>query len=70
MRARHGERVVRDDEEARFGALQHRFQEIAEALDIVIIQRRVDFIEHADRRGIGEEHREDERQRRQRLLAA
>jgi hypothetical protein len=36
----------------------------------VIVQRRVDFVQHADRRRVGEEHREDQRQRGQRLLAA
>ena len=35
-----------------------------------IVQRRIDFVEHADRRGIGEEHGEDQRRRCQRLLAA
>ena len=45
-------------------------QQIAEALDIGVVERRVDFVEHADRRRIGQEHREDQRHRRQRLLAA
>ena len=34
--------------------------QIAEALDIGIVERRVDFVEHADRRWIGQEHREDQ----------
>ena len=45
-------------------------KQVAEPLDIVVVERRVDFVQHADRRGIGEEHREDQRQRGQRLLAA
>ncbi len=35
----------------------------------MIVERRVDLVEHADRRRVGEEHREDEGQRRERLLA-
>ena len=49
---------------------RHLVEQIAEALDIGVVERRVDLVEHADRRRVGEEHREDQRQRRQRLLAA
>ena len=42
----------------------------AEAVDIGVVQRRVDLVEHADRRGIGEEDGEEQRERGQRLLAA
>ena len=48
----------------------HLVEEVAEALDIGVVERRVDLVEHADRRRVGEEHREDQRQRGQRLLAA
>ena len=48
----------------------HLVQQVAEPLDVVVVERRVDFVQHADRRGVGEEHREDQRQRGQRLLAA
>ena len=48
----------------------HLVEQVAEALDVVIVERRVHLVEHADRRRIGEEHREDQRQRGQRLLAA
>ena len=48
----------------------HLVQQVAEPLDIVVVERRVDFVQHADRRRVGEEHREDQRQRGQRLLAA
>ena len=50
--------------------LRHLFQQVAEAHDIGVVERRVDLVEHADRRRVGEEHGEDQRQRRQRLLAA
>ena len=49
---------------------RHLVHQIAEALDIVVVERRIDLVEHADRRRIGEEHRKDQRHRRQRLLAA
>ena len=49
---------------------RHLVEQVAEALDVVIVERRVDLVQHADRRRIGEEHREDQRQRGQRLLAA
>jgi hypothetical protein len=52
------------------GALQHGGEQVAEALDIIVVERRVDLVEDADRRRVGEEHGEDQRQRRQRLLAA
>ena len=48
----------------------HRVEQVAEALDIGVVERRVDLVEHADRRGIGQEQREDQRDRGQRLLAA
>ena len=50
--------------------LRHLVEQVAEALDVVIVERRVHFVQHADRRRIGQEHREDQRQRGQRLLAA
>src|SRR3546814_3124345 len=48
--------------------LGHAVEQVAEALDIGVVQRRVDLVEDADRRGIGEEQGEDERDRGQRLL--
>ena len=62
--------IVGDDDEARLGRRGHLVHQIAEALDIVVVERRVDLVEHADRRRVGQEHREDQRHRRQRLLAA
>ena len=67
---RHGDRIVGDDDEAGVGRAAHLVQQVAEALDIVVVERRVDLVQHADRRRVGEEHREDQRQRGQRLLAA
>ena len=49
---------------------RHLVEQVAEALDVVIVERGVHFVQHADRRRIGQEHREDQRQRGQRLLAA
>jgi hypothetical protein len=37
---------------------------------LCIVERRVDLVEHADRRGVGQEHREDQRHGGERLLAA
>ncbi len=68
MHAGHGEGVVGDDEETGFSALKHGIKQIAEAFHIVIIQRRVNFVEHADRRWVGEEHRENQRERCQCLF--
>ena len=45
-------------------------QQVAEALDIVVVERRVDLVQHADRRRVGEEHRDDQGERGERLLAA
>jgi hypothetical protein len=36
----------------------------------VIVERGIHLVQHADRRRVGQEHREDQRQRGQRLLAA
>ena len=49
---------------------RHLVEQVAEAVDVVIVERRVHFVQHADRRRIGQEHRKDQRQRGQRLLAA
>ena len=49
---------------------RHLVEQVAEALDIGVVERRVHLVEHADRRRIGQEHGEDQRHRGQRLLAA
>ncbi len=50
--------------------MRHLVHEVAEALDIVVVERRVHLVQHADRRGIGEEDREDQCHCGQRLFAA
>ena len=70
MHPAHGHGVVGDDQVAGVGFEDHRVEQVAEAFDIGVVQGRVDFVEHADRRGVGEEQREDQRDRGQRLLAA
>ncbi len=70
VHAAHGHRMVGDDEEARLGRARHLLHHVAEAVDIGVVERRVHLVEHADRRGVRQEHREDQRERRQRLLAA
>ena len=59
-----------DDQVAGLGFADHRVEQIAEPLDIGVVERRVDFVEDADRGRVGEEQREDQRDRGQRLLAA
>ena len=46
---RHGDRIVRDDDEARLGRGRHLVQQGAEAFDVVVVERRVDLVQHADR---------------------
>src|SRR5579863_8290103 len=55
VNARHGEAMMRDDEEARLCGLADLFDEAAKAVDVGVVQRRVDLVQHADRRGVGEE---------------
>ena len=64
----HGDLVVRDEEELRLA--RHLAHEVAEALGVGIVERRVDLVEQAEGRGIELEEREDERDRGERLLAA
>ena len=54
----------------RFGFAGHRFQKVAETFNICIVERRVDFVENADRRRVGQEQREDQRDGGQCLLPA
>jgi len=65
---RHG--VVGDDQVTGVGLAHHGVEQVAEAIDIGIVERGIDFVEHADRRGIGQEQGEDQRDRGQRLFAA
>ena len=61
--------MVGDDQKPRVRTPDHFIQQIAEPRDIGIIQRRIDLIEHTDRRRIGQKYRKDQRQGGQRLLA-
>jgi putative DNA-invertase from lambdoid prophage Rac len=66
--ARHRDAVVRDQPKTGAGGVGDLAEEAAEAFDIGVVERRVDFVEDANRRGVGQKNREDQRERRQRLL--
>ncbi|MNI61884.1 hypothetical protein D3C73_1171760 [compost metagenome] len=59
-----------DDDEACLGRGRHFIHKVAVALDIVVVERRIHFVQNADRSGIGKEDGEDQRHRRQCLFAA
>ena len=61
---------MRHDEIAGLRLGDHGIEQVAEAFDVSVVERGIDLVEHADRRGIGEEQAEDERHRGQRLLPA
>ena len=65
---RHCDAVMGDDQEAGSGGVGALAEQGAEPVDIGVVERRVDLVEDADRCGIGEKNREDQRERRQRLL--
>src|SRR6185437_1340947 len=52
----HGEPVVGDDHEARAGVVRDLLNQQAETVDIGVVERRVDLVQHADWRRVGEEH--------------
>jgi hypothetical protein len=62
--------IMGDGKKARLGLATHSVEQIAEAFDIGVVERRIHFVENADRRRIGQKDREDQRQRGQRLFAA
>ncbi len=70
IHAGHGQRMVRDDEVAGFGNPAHLVEQTAEAVNIGVIKRRIDLIEHTDRRRVDQENGEDQRDGGERLLAA
>ena len=70
VHAAHGHGVVGDDQVAGVGFARHRVEQVAEAFDIGIVERRIDFVEHTDRRRVGQEQSEDQRDCGQRLFAA
>ena len=66
----HRHSIVSYDKIAGVGLLGHLIQKLAEALDIGIVERRIDFVEDADRCRVGQKQRENERNGGQRLLAS
>ena len=70
MHPAHRHRIVRDDQVARVCLSAHPIEQVAEAVDVCVVERRVDLVEHADGRGIGQEESEDESYRGERLFAA
>ena len=58
-----------DDDEAGVGRAGHFVEQIAETLDVVIVEGGVYLVQHADRRRIGQEHGKDEGKGGERLLA-
>jgi hypothetical protein len=50
VHAGNGDRVAGHGDEARVGAIALFVQEIAEALDVIIVERRGGLVEYADRR--------------------
>ena len=65
---RHRDAVVGYDQEAGAGGVGDLAEQSTEPIDIGVVERRVDLVEDANRRGIGEKNREEQRERRQRLL--
>src|SRR5208283_1194493 len=55
---------------ARLGFRAHLFEKIAETFDIGVVERRIHFVENANRRRIGKKNCEDQRHRGKRLFAA
>src|SRR5260221_10071720 len=51
---RHRRAVMGDDEEARLRTRGDLLDESAEAVDIGVVERRIDLVEHADRCRVGE----------------
>src|SRR5207249_6536038 len=60
--------VVRDDDELR--AVGELAQRLREAADVALVERRIDFVEHAERRGSYAEDGQEKRRRGERALAA
>jgi hypothetical protein len=60
--------VVGYDQEAGAGGVGDLAEQSTEPIDIGVVERRVDLVEDANRRGIGEKNREEQSERRQRLL--
>ncbi len=70
VHAAHGDGVVRHDQVTCVRLACHGVEQVAEPLDIRIVKRRIDFIEDADRRGVGKEQCKDQCNGRERLFPA
>src|SRR5690606_18134000 len=70
VHSRHRHRIVGDDQIAGVGLAAHSVEEVAETLDIRIVEWRIHLVEDTDRRGVGKEKAEDQCHRGQRLFAA
>ena len=68
LRHFHGDLVVGDEQELRLA--RHLLHQLAEALGVGVVQRRVDLVQQAERRRIQLEQREHQRDRGERLFAA
>jgi DNA invertase Pin-like site-specific DNA recombinase len=68
VEARHRDAVVRDHQKTGAGGVGDLAEEAAESFDIGVVERRVDLVEDANRRGVGQKHRKDQRECRQDLL--
>src|SRR5205085_2121204 len=56
VHARHRDAMMRDEQKARAGRIGGLGDDAAEAVDIGIVERRIDLVEDADRRRVGQEH--------------
>ena len=68
VRRVHRALLVRDDHE--LGSVGIAAHELQEAVDVRVVERRLDLVEDVEGARPGEEHGEQERQRHERLLAA
>lgn len=59
-----------NDNKTRIGTACHFIHQVTVALDIMVIKRGVNLIEHTDRGRIGQKNSKYQRQSRQRLLTA
>ena len=67
--AGHRDAVVCDDQKTGASGVGDLTDETAEPVDIGIVERGINFVQDANRRGVRQKHREDQRERSQRLFA-
>ena len=70
VHARHGQPMMGDEQEPGRERMRKPLQHGAETIDIGVVQGRIDLVENADWRRVGEEDCKQERKRRQRLFAS